>query len=177
MAYWRDVLEQHRPEVRPVQRTSRMAQSTQTIWEAGAVFVTSGNALPNPDWDWISVAAEPSRAALVATLWDRITRAVRAVAEGGDATPVSAETLEYARQLLAELPRGIELPQVAASQEGELIFTWFRQLDRLSAILAPDHYLTWVVSIGNRIDDGDVIAFDEAASRHRFYGAVAQFYE
>jgi hypothetical protein len=176
-AYGRDVVEHHRPEVLPVQRTSRMAYPARAMWESGAVFVASGTAVPGPDWAWISVAAEPSRAALVATLWDRITRAVRAVAEDCDATPVSAETLEYARQLLAELPRGIELPQVTVSQEGELIFTWFRQLDRLSAILAPDHYLTWVSSIRSRIDDGDVIAFGQAAFRQRFYSAVAQFYE
>ncbi len=177
VAYGRDLLEHDRPEVLPVQRTSRVGHPTQPIWEASTVFVASGTAVPAPDWAWISVAVEPSRAALVAALWDRITRSVRVVSEDDGATPVSAETLECTRQLLSELPQGLELPQVSVSQEGELVFTWFRQLDRLSAILASDHYLTWVFRIGSRIEDGDAIAFDEEAARHRFYGAVAHFYE
>ncbi|MGH3261141.1 MAG: hypothetical protein ACRDNS_04005 [Trebonia sp.] len=121
-------------------------------------------------------AAEPSRAARIATLWGRITRSAQVVGRDDGSVPVPADSLTFARTLLSELAGDLELPQASVSQDGELILTWFRNRDCLSATLEPDRYLTWAFRIGGSLMDGDVIAFSDAVGRHRFHDAVAQFY-
>jgi len=105
-------------------------------------------------------------------------RRVRMTANGDeDATPVAVETIEHARPLLSGLPGDIELPQATVSADGEIIFTWFRSRDRLEAILAPDHHLTWVFRIDGSFTDGDVIALDKDGQLSRFYGAIVDFFQ
>jgi hypothetical protein len=147
---------------------------------SGTVTVASGMAFPmSEEWDLVSVEPRPARDAMLAALWDRLMRSVRkAVSQEGDqVTAVSAETIEHARRLLGELPEAVELPQVTVSSEGEIIFTWFRSDNRMEAILAPDHHLTWVFRLDGKVTDGDVIALDDGGSLGPFYKAVADFYE
>lgn len=147
---------------------------------SGTVTVASGMALPrSEEWRLVSVETVPARAAMLAALWDRLMHSVRkAVAQEGDeATAVSVETIEHARRLLGELPEAVELPQVTVSSEGEIIFTWFRSDNRMEAILAPDHHLTWVFRLDGKVTDGDVIALDDGGSLGPFYKAVADFYK
>ncbi len=147
---------------------------------SGTVTVASGMALPrSEDWRRVSVEPVPARVAMLAALWDRLMRSVRKAAaqEGDEVTAVSAATIEHARRLLGELPEALEFPQVTVSSEGEIIFTWFRSDNRMEAILAPDHHLTWVFRLDGKVIDGDVIAFDDGRSLTPFYKAVADFYE
>ena len=142
--------------------------------------MASGMALPSSDeLRLVSKQTIPARTAMLAALWDRLIRSVRqAVAQQGDeATAVSVETIEHARRLLGELPEAIELPQVTVSSDGEIIFTWFRSDNRMEAILAPDHHLTWVFRLDGKVTDGDVIALDDGSPLGPFYKAVADFYE
>lgn len=173
-----DVLLHHGADVQATPRAFGAAQIHQ-VWEdpGASVFVTTGTAVPDPDWACVTTAAEPSRKALIATLWNRLIQSVRIVANDNGSTPVSTESLGLVRELLSEFPLGLELPQISVSQDGELILTWFRNRDCLSATLENDQYLTWVSRRGSSIEDGDVIAFDEALGRYHFYEAVAQFYE
>ncbi len=166
-------------EVFPSAQTERFIHSA-ILAVSGTVTVASGMALPwSEEWHLVSVETEPARAAMLAALWDRLMSSVhKAVAQEGDeATAVSAETIEHARRLLGELPETLEFPQVTVSSDGEIIFTWFRSDNRMEAILAPDHHLTWVFRIGGNVTDGDVIAFDDGGSLEPFYKAVADFYE
>ena len=147
---------------------------------SGTVTVASGMALPrSEEWRLVSVEPVPARAAMLAALWGRLMRSVRkAVAQEGDeVTAVSAETIEHARRLLGELPEALEFPQVTVSSDGEIIFTWFRSDNRMEAILAPDHHLTWVFRLDGNVTDGDVIALDDGGSLGPFYKAVADFYK
>lgn len=146
---------------------------------SGTVTVASEMALPrSEEWRLVSVETVPARAAMLAALWERLMRSVRmAVAQEGDeATAVSAETIEHARRLLAEVPAALELPQVTVSSDGEIIFTWFRSDNRMEAILAPDHHLTWVFRLDGNVTDGDVIALDDGGPLGPFYKAAADFY-
>ena len=147
---------------------------------SGTVTVASGMALPSSDeWHLVSKQTLPARTAVLAALWGRLMRSVRkAVAQEGDeATAVSAETIEHARRLLGELPDAITFPQITVSSDGEMIFTWFRADNRMEAILAPDHHLTWVFRLDGEVMDGDVISLDDSSSLVPFYKAVADFYE
>jgi hypothetical protein len=147
---------------------------------SGTVTVASDLATPRrEDWLQTSVEVAPARAAALAALWDRIVRSVqKAVAQADDeATAVSEETIEYTRRLLGDLPKVIEFPQVTVSSDGEIIFTWFRSDNRMEAILAPDHHLTWVFRLDGKVIDGDVIALSDSGSLSTFYKAVTDFYE
>lgn len=163
----------------------RLAESNRLIHSAiqiasWADASSSGVIFPqNEESAVVSVETVPTRTATLAALWDRLIRSVRkAVAQQGDeATAVSMETIEHARRLLGELPEAIELPQVTVSSDGEIIFTWFRSDNRMEAILAPDHHLTWVFRLGGKVTDGDVIALDDGGSLGPFYKAVTDFYE
>ena len=163
----------------------RLAESNRLIHSAiqiasWADASSSGVIFPqNEESAVVSVETVPTRTATLAALWDRLIRSVRqAVAQQGDeATAVSVETIEHARQLLGELPEAIKLPQVTVSADGEIIFTWFRSDNRMEAILAPDHHLTWVFRLDGKVTDGDVIALDDGGSLGPFYKAVADFYE
>jgi hypothetical protein len=163
----------------------RLAESNRLIHSAiqiasWADASSSGVIFPqNEESAVVSVETVPTRTATLAALWDRLIRSVRqAVAQQGDeATAVSVETIEHARRLLGELPEAIELPQVTVSSDGEIIFTWFRSDNRMEAILAPDHHLTWVFRLDGKVTDGDVIALDDGGSLGPFYKAVADFYE
>jgi len=123
-------------------------------------------------------AGSSVRVSRLGSLWARLSRSIDVAGARQDetVTVVSGNTLGHAQRLLENLPETIELPQTTVSTDGEIVFSWFKSEDRLEAILADDHYLTWVFRKNGEVSGGDVIDLGSGGSVEQFYRAVREFY-
>jgi hypothetical protein len=94
---------------------------------------------------------------------------------GKDTILIDQMTLEFARNLVRDLPEKCPFPQATSSSEGEIAFTWFSGENRLEAVLHPDHHLVWVVKKGGKYDGRDIDLSIPVFSD--LFEAVAQFYK
>lgn len=96
---------------------------------------------------------------------------------GGDDTILADQpTLNLAKQLVRGLPKKRPLPQVTPSADGEICFTWFKDENRLEAILQPDQHFVWVVRKDGQYAPGRDINLSAAVSFSVFLQALALFY-
>jgi hypothetical protein len=59
-------------------------------------------------------------------------------ADGSEVRPVRADTFARARALLLSLPNALPAPEVAAEEDGSIVFDWLREQSRLlSVTLTP----------------------------------------
>ncbi|MFH1421996.1 MAG: hypothetical protein ABIH42_04700 [Planctomycetota bacterium] len=69
--------------------------------------------------------------------------------DGEDAEPISAETLQNAREILESFPLGIEPPEVGAEPDGAITLEWYKSPDRVISIsINPDSRLYFAAIIG-----------------------------
>ena len=62
----------------------------------------------------------------------------RRAAEGEEVEPVRADTFARARALLLSLPNAFPAPEIAAEEDGSIVFDWLREQNRLlSVTLTP----------------------------------------
>jgi hypothetical protein len=96
---------------------------------------------------------------------------------GEDTIPIDTQTLEIAKRLIEDLPNRWPLPQATPSGEGEVVFTWFKNSNRLEAILQPDRHLIWVTQNNGRYVPGRDIDLSAIASFGDLFEAIALFYK
>jgi len=96
---------------------------------------------------------------------------------GEDTILVDRRTLEFAKRLIRELPSKWPLPQATPSADGEIAFTWFKNSNRLEAILQPDHHLIWVTQNNGRYAPGRDINLGAIASFADLFEAIALFFK
>lgn len=119
---------------------------------------------------------QPTRTARLAAVWARIQEYGKLGpdwAGPGTVAPSSA-TIGHARMLLASLPPEVAAPLVAASGDGEVVFTWLVDGDRIEAAIDEDGFLSWATRVAGTISPGGSInlaesspdAFNEVLARH-----------
>jgi hypothetical protein len=120
------------------------------------------------------VATDP-RLHEVDTLCERIAGFGQLTPRCADAIVPSTDTIREARKIVRELPRGVDLPQVNPSPDGEIGFIWFNGLRQLNAVIDPDLHLVWVTGFNGQFGNGVDIDL-QARSPQPLIEAVATFY-
>jgi hypothetical protein len=107
-----------------------------------------------------AVAERPTRTARLAAVWSRIqSYATLKPGWAGPSTEApSAITISRARQVLNALPYIVDVPLVAASGDGEIVFTWLVGHDRIEASLDDEGYLSWACRVAGVVSPGGSIA-------------------
>lgn len=96
---------------------------------------------------------------------------------GEDTVLVDNKTVEFAKRLVQELPTKWPLPQATSSPEGEIALTWFKNSNRLEALIQPDHHLIWVIQNDGQYAPGRDIDLGAIASFADLFEAIALFYK
>lgn len=105
------------------------------------------------------IAERPTRTARLAAVWSRIQSYATLKPDwaGPSTEAPSAITISRARQVLHALPHTVDVPLVAASGDGEIVFTWLVGRDRIEASLDDEGYLSWACRVSGVVSAGDSI--------------------
>lgn len=141
-----------------IHRTQRQVASPSSavsVEYRGLAFhtlVSAGAFLADP-------AERPTRTARLAAVWSRIQSyaALGSDWAGPNTEAPSAVTILHARRVLDALPQTVDVPLVAASGDGEIVFTWLVSGDRIEASLDGEGYLSWACRISSVVSPGDSI--------------------
>lgn len=103
--------------------------------------------------------ARSTRAARMAAVWARIQSYGKLGSDwaGLNAVAPSPSTIRHARLLLDALHPEVDVPLVAASGDGEVVFTWLVNGDRIEAAIEEDGFLSWATRISGKVSPGGSI--------------------
>ena len=109
-----------------------------------------------------ATAEQPTRNARLAAVWSRIQSyaALEPSWAGPNTEAPNAATISRARKVLAALPHTADSPLVAASGDGEIVFTWLVGRDRIEASLDDEGYLSWACRVSGVVSAGGSIEID-----------------
>lgn len=89
---------------------------------------------------------------------------------------LSDEVIAAAARLLDALPRKLPRPQLSASDEGEMGFSWFANGNRFEAMISPEA-LAWISVIRDDYRPGEQFDIDDKEAWRSLATALSGFYD
>jgi len=82
------------------------------------------------------------------------------------------DVIEFACDIIRQLPAEVMLPQTSPSADGEIGLSWFNGQERLEAMLHPDGHLVWVKRLEDRLVPGRDIDLHQERRPAAFFDEV-----